>query len=232
MTVKNKKESPFKIRLLEFLKYVNMGQTAFEKETGLSKGSISRIVDEMHGKSLDKIAAKFPKLNIEWLRKGEIAGPMITEEQEALPNYQINPFLKRKHEGNEPVKYYDVDFAGGNGIVFYEDNVEFPAYEMKIPAFSGCVAFNVFGESMEPLIKSGSVCFGRKLDDWHDYIEFGQIYGVVMKNQRRFLKYIRKSQTPDKFLLKSANPEHDDFEIPINKIHNIWLIEGWMLKRT
>lgn len=145
-----------------------------------------------------------------------------------------NPLLKTvRGHGNDPVKYYDKDFAAGS-VVFYEDNVEKPAYEMKIPAFSGCIAFNVFGDSMEHLIKGGSIVFGRKLETWRRYLEFGQIYGIVMKDDQRFLKYIRKSLEDARhcFLLKSENARYDDFEIPKEDIHNIWLIEGWMLKRT
>ena len=162
-------------------------------------------------------------------------GKLVTKLVNAIheQEIQLNPLLKKaRGTGSENVKYYDQDFAAGKSVAFYEDNVEAPAYEMNIPAFSGCIAFNVFGDSMEKIIRSGSIVFGRKVDDWSSFLEFGQIYGIVMKDERRFLKYIRKSENPKNFLLKSENEHYDDFEIPSSKIHNLWLIEGWMLKRT
>lgn len=160
----------------------------------------------------------------------------VTSPSKNVPEVIRNPLLKpvRNRGGGKPVKYYDTDFAAGSHIIFYEDNIESPAYEMNIPAFAGCIAFNVFGDSMESLIKSGSIVFGRKLEDWRSYIEYGQIYGIVMKDERRFLKYVRKSKknSIQCFLLRSENEHYDDFEIPKDKIHTLWLIEGWMLKRT
>ncbi len=159
----------------------------------------------------------------------------IAKSNKETSNIIRNPLIKTiRNHGKEPVKFYDTDFAASNSVIFYEDNVEAPAYTMNIPAFSGCIAFNVFGDSMEALIKSGSIVFGRKLEEWKSFVEFGQIYGVVMKDERRFLKYIRKSKEDPKhcFLLRSENENYDDFEIPKDKIHNLWLIEGWMLKRT
>lgn len=71
-------------------------------------------------------------------------------------------------------------------------------------------------------------------DDWRESLDFGQIYGITMKNGLRYLKYIRKSLTdPDnKFLLKSENSLYDDFEVRKEKIKNIWLIQGWIDKRA
>lgn len=59
---------------------------------------------------------------------------------------------------------------------------------------------------MESRIKSGSIVFARIIE-WKDHLEYGQIYGVVMNDNRRYLKYIRKSKENDKthFLLRSES---------------------------
>ncbi|WP_346236706.1 S24 family peptidase [Niabella insulamsoli] len=221
--------------LFDFLKKNDISVYKFSQTSGIPE---SRIRQWKRGKGNPK--REDTAIITQILRKHGYKLSLELPQDEDIENVnenskivQLNPFLtSRENQGKVPVKYYDVDFAAGN-VVFYEDNVEFPAYEMNIPAFSGCVAFNVFGDSMEPLIKNGSVCFGRKKERWFDYLEYGQIYGIIMKNgEDRYLKYIRKSEDQTKFLLKSANPDFDDFEIPKQDIHNIWLIEGWMLKRT
>ncbi|WP_018629249.1 S24 family peptidase [Niabella aurantiaca] len=253
-SVKSKKEiippSPFKQRILDFISYLGISQEDFQDKAGLSNGAVNNINKGMREESINKILTAYPELNKVWLLTGigdmiQYASPSYTEQRRNKKNhvidqgvdnsnlFQVNPLLTGSaKQGKDPVRFFDEDFQAGSGIVFYEDNVEFPAYEMNIPAFSGCIAFNVFGDSMEPLIKNGSVCFGRKLEDWREYIEYGQIFGIVMKNNRRFLKFIRKSEDSGKFLLRSANKDYDDFDIPKERIHNIWLIEGWMLKRT
>ena len=43
---------------------------------------------------------------------------------------------------------------------------------------------------------------------------------------------VYKAKDKTKFLLQSENVKYDDFDIPKDKIHNLWLIEGWMLKTT
>jgi len=153
-------------------------------------------------------------------------------ENDTIYTVGKSKFLRTKKTGLIP--YYDSDFAAGD-IEFYDDNSHLkPSYYMDIPEFSGCTAFRAYSDSMEKLIKSGNILFGIKLDDWQSHLEYGQIYGIVMKDRRRYLKYIRRSKNDSekKFLLKSENEHYDDFEVPKEKIKNIWLIEGWLNRRT
>lgn len=188
-------------------------------------------------KMIDALLSFFPDINRTWLLTGEGEAP--TEESS---NIQEKPqgdiiqasqgrFPRRKKEGL--VAYYDVDFAAGN-IEMYSDNSTVPTYYMDIPEFSGCTAFRAYSNSMENLIKSGSMLFADKIDAWFDYLEYGQIYAVVCKDGRRFLKYIRKHDpNPEEyFLLRSENSGYDDFEMPKRFIHSMWLIYGWVNKRV
>lgn len=144
-------------------------------------------------------------------------------------------FPKKIGLGSQPVPYFDVDFTAGDIEVYDDNHALQPAYMMDIPEFSGCTAFRVFSNSMERMIISGSILFGTKVNDWNDHLEYGQIYGIVCNDKRRYLKYIRKAPHKDEthFLLKSENvAEFDDFLMPKNKIKSIWLIHGWLNKRN
>jgi transcriptional regulator with XRE-family HTH domain len=157
-------------------------------------------------------------------------------ENKGIQNGIINAPNGRfgKKVGVGLVKFYDVDFAAGD-IEFYDDtNSITPAYEMDIPEFAGCTAFRTYGDSMEPAIKSGSILFGTRVEDWQSHLEYGQIYGIVCTDKRKYLKYIRKDKENPKanFLLRSENQEYDDFELPKTKIKSIWLIHGWINKRN
>lgn len=132
------------------------------------------------------------------------------------------------------VPYYNVDFVDGYDMVLEHSEGLKPDYFMDIPEFSGCTAFRAYSDSMESKIKSGSILFGTKVHEWREHLEYGQIYGIVCDDGRKYLKYIRReSHNPDDyFLLQSENERYDDFSLPKNVIRSVWLIHGWLNKRT
>ena len=131
------------------------------------------------------------------------------------------------------IPFYDVDLIAGISTL-YDDNPNYqPLYYMDVPQFSGCTAFPVYADSMAPLIEPGSVIFCKKIENWHMVLEYGQIYAVQLNDMRRFIKRIRKSPEQDTFLMRSENTaEYDDFIVPKHEISNVWLVEGWMRKKT
>lgn len=158
---------------------------------------------------------------------------LIPKQDIIRPNGLTGTVSRNKRNDNALIPFYNADFMAGAADVYYEDGVIYPEYYMDVPEFAGCTAFRAYSDSMERLIRSGSILLGIKLEDWASHLEFGQIYGITTTDSRRYLKYIRRNQEDDsKFLLKSENPEYDDFTIPKQKIKNIWLIEGWLDKRT
>lgn len=146
---------------------------------------------------------------------------------------RISKVSKNVRKSNALIPFYNADFMAGNAEMFYDDNTIYPEYYMDIPEFYGCTAFRAYSDSMENKIKSGAILFGIKLDDWRSHLEYGQIYGITCTDGRRYLKYIRRDkENKDNFLLRSENDHYDDFELPKDKIKNIWLIEGWVNKTS
>ena len=60
-----------KDRLLEFLKYLNIGQNKFEAFVGISNGYINNNKGSIGTAIITKIATKYPELNIAWLQTGK-----------------------------------------------------------------------------------------------------------------------------------------------------------------
>lgn len=60
-----------KERLIEFLAYLQIGQTRFEEKVGLSRGLINNLKGDVSLKSLKKITDAYPELNESWLCTGE-----------------------------------------------------------------------------------------------------------------------------------------------------------------
>lgn len=224
-----------KERLLIFINNLGLAVSRFEKTVELSNGYVNNIRKSISHDVLEKITSTYPQLEKKWLILGE--GEMLVNGNNAgTSKITMAPAGRFPKRGGAVglVKFYDVDFAAGD-IAFYDDNNTItPAYEMDIPEFAGCTSFRTYGDSMEPAIKSGSILFATIVEDWSSHLEYGQIYGIVCTDKRKYLKYIRKDKDRYKshFLLRSENLAYDDFELPKNKIKAIWLIHGWINKRS
>jgi len=183
-----------------------------------------------------------------WIGKAELdkeTVKLINERLKVdLSDFHINPEIikpngkiisnnKNRRKDSELIPFYNADFIAGNANENNEEVIIHPEYYMDVPDFYGCTAFNAYSDSMEKLIPAGCILFGTKLEDWRSHIEYGKIYGIVCTDGRKYLKYIRRAKDNDKiFILKSENEAYDDMDMPVNKIKNIWLIDGWLVRNT
>ena len=81
----------------------------------------------------------------------------------------------------------------------------------------------VSGDSMNPVINNGDMLVIREVKN--NLIFWGQIYVVVLEDYR-MVKYIRKHVNPEMVILRSANPNYDDIEIPRTEIKSLVLVEN------
>lgn len=70
-------ETTIKQRLIEYLRYVKMGQNKFEKLSGLSNGYISNLKSSPSPEKIKKILDFASDINSDWLLYGE--GPMLRD---------------------------------------------------------------------------------------------------------------------------------------------------------
>lgn len=195
-------------------------------DLNMSKGTVSSYLNgniKASENFLDKFA-NFYGIDISVLRDVD------TDDSLSITKFTN----KQSNKKDKLVPFYDIDFAAGNALTLVDNSQVTPDYYMDVPEFSGCTAFRAYSDSMEKLIKSGSILFGTKVEEWNIHLEYGQIYGIICTDGRRYLKYIKKhpEQAKDLFLLKSENNFYDDFDIPKKSIRSIWLIHGWLNKRT
>lgn len=228
-------------RLIDFLEVVKDSKADFYKKTGLSNGYLDKVKD-LGSEKLESIISVYSNLNVTWLitGKGEmLVKPKLSIVQEPGTKYVKTPIKSRvkkiSKRNSQLINFYDVDFAAGDVEILNDQNTITPAYTMDIPEFNGCTAFRTYNNSMEKLIYSGDILFATEEIDWRDSLEYGQIYGLVCHNGRKFLKYIRKATGKENthFLLRSENAEeYDDFTLAKDKVKSIWLIHGWLKKRV
>lgn len=96
----------------------------------------------------------------------------ISERSGEYGQSDIETTIIRHSKGQPGILFYDLDFLGGNGVVF-DGGDRRPDYVLDIPEFNGCTAFRIYGDSMEPRIKSGSMVFAKKIENWKEVIEYG-----------------------------------------------------------
>jgi len=77
-----------KKRLIEFLKYLGIGQDKFAKNVGLSRGYVNNTKENITMKTVDKILKAYPELNKNWLLTGE--GEMLNDHPPG--NFQSQSF--------------------------------------------------------------------------------------------------------------------------------------------
>lgn len=81
----------------------------------------------------------------------------------------------------------------------------------------------VTGDSMSPKIENGSFISIRRVSN-DSPICWGQIYVVILEDYR-LVKYVRRNTDPSKVTLHSANPEYDDMEVRRDQILGLYLVE-------
>lgn len=202
-----------KDRLILFLKHLNMGQTAFEEQVGLSRGFISNTKKSIGSENILKISSRYPEISIEWLVSGR--GAML-KETNALPD----PI--------EGIPLIPVDAIAGLGKgdiagIKYEDCSRY-----YVPEFSERgVEFliRVSGSSMYPKYANGDILACKKIHEVL-FIQWGKVYVIESKTQGPLVK--RLFEHDDEFVqCVSDNKEHyPPFLLPKSDIRSLSIVVG------
>lgn len=216
-----------KDRLLEFIEKQGLAVSRFEGLSGLSNGYVRNFKGNLGEEKLNGILNAFPELNRVWLLTGE--GSMLN-----TPDQRPSATIEEKTEPpprNAFRYYYDMDASAGQGALC--DTEEHRPFELlNIPGFSGCIGFNVIGESMYPTAKP------------HDIVAIdpapittivdGEIYMLVTNDGQRMIKrlaMIGRYTEEGKVLCMSDNPDkhrYRDFEVAANEISYTYRVRGFI----
>lgn len=78
-----------KDRLLQYLQYLGVGQTRFEKDTGLANGYVNNIGKKPKLKTLERITDKYPDFNLNWLITGQGSMLLKSDSDTAIDDGEI-----------------------------------------------------------------------------------------------------------------------------------------------
>lgn len=221
--------STFGKRLKQLRKDNGLSQQQLADRVRVDVSSISRWeTDKMkiEAAALIEIAQIFG-VTPEWLTKG--GGEMFANTQNVVNDPLVVPNNGKRPTGN-PIPFYDMDVTAGNVTFFDEGFNQPPAAWLYLPAFQGCVAARLSGDSMADRYNNGDILFFQEIEYWKDgYVDFGQVFLVVTRRGLRTVKYVRKGSTPESWSLEPHNLSgHQAFEVPLTSIVKMFKVKGKM----
>lgn len=227
-----------KERLLEYLKYKNIGQTRFEELVGISNGYINNSKGSIGAKILSRISEKCDDLNINWIVSGD--GDMLNDAYE-IENNNGNQFIKLPN-GQFLMIMPTVGVEAQAGFLDNYGDVEFLA---EMPKHSIIVnevhkghyiSFIVDGDSMDngkwDAIKKDYVVATRELQrsNWNDKLRFNKFQFWIIyttKSKKPLLKQIINHDTETATIIchsLNESPEYSDFELSLNDVNKLFYV--------
>lgn len=217
-------------RIKEYMDYKRISIAAFEKSIGLSNASFNKTLKTGGAIGTDKlenILSVYTDINPQWLMTGD--GPMLKEVGVNIqPNHTFALSTDRKVQVQD-IPLYDLSATAGIMAIFNdlsitpEDYLRVP----NLPPVDG--AIYVRGESMTPLLKSGDIIIYKKLALSLDSILWGQIYLLSFDaggDTFTVVKYIQKSDDPERIRLVSHNSHFEPKDIPLSSIRALAIVKA------
>ena len=210
------------IERIKFLMHeLHYKQVEFAQKIGVDTSNLSKYLNGRLPVSSALVSRIVVNLGVskQWLEEGtdlpfakQVTPPtVVTPEHPTLLAEQGTPV-------------YDLDVTAGSvprSRMFAEDQI---VGWINLPDVGAdCRIVKVSGDSMKPVICNGDYIAIRELTSMQ-YIYWGQIY-VVMLDDFRLLKYVRRHENPDMVTLRSANKEYDDMDIPRSAIREMMLVQ-------
>lgn len=160
-----------------------------------------------------------------WLTEGtDIPFPKSGDVREVHLSASESPSEYSAPGCGKGAPVYDIDVAAGCtplARMFTEDRI---IGRLNLPDINpDNPVVRVTGDSMSPRINSGAYLSIRPIRNLST-IAWGQIYVVIVEDYR-FVKYVRRHPDRDYVVLHSANPDYDDIELPRRDILGLYLVE-------
>lgn len=212
----NTKEVISRIRYL--MSELRLRQNAFAERVGCDLTNLSK---QLNGKIpitetfLNRIVVNLG-VSKDWL----VNGQGLPFEKQPFPDSVKYDHLVQNGDG---LPVYDLDVTAGaltRERMFADERI---VGRLSMPGVDKmCKIVRVSGDSMSPVIDNGDYIAVREVADT-SIIYWGQIY-VVLLDDYRMVKYLRRHADPSMVVLRSANPEYDDIDVPKSSIRGLFVV--------
>lgn len=211
-------------RLRYLVKMSKMTQARFAEQIGIDPSNLSK---HLSGKSpvsealVNRIVVEMG-VSKQWLRDGTDL-PYGNRTMARSIDVGLPLAVEETPSGGTPV--YDIDVTAGRGDISSLFTRERLVGAVTLPGLSpGSSIVHVTGNSMSPVINDGGYIAVHRLHNTRN-IFWGQIYVIVME-EYRMVKYLRRHVDPNMVILHSANPDYDDMEVERGDIYSLFFVDA------
>ena len=208
-------------RLDKYMAAKGIKDRQLEVRCGISNGLLNNLRKkngELGPKSIERILKTYTDINTDWFIKG--IGEMLLSE---------SPPIEPPPESGDTIliPFASPDFIGGTRFNEEVNTEEYINGYLPFPtsiAHQGDLVVPIYGDSMEPTYKSGSMVLIREVELWREYLELGCAYVIGLVDDRRVIKTVMAGSDADHFLLVSINPAYQPQEIAKDIIRSVWRV--------
>ena len=215
----NQKNAEIIARIKYLMKEMGLRQVQFAQRIGVDTSNLSKYLNGKLPISQALINRIVVNLGVskQWLEDGtdlpfakQIAPPAVS-----VPTVQL---------GSQGTPVYDIDVTAGSmprATMFTDDRIVGWVDLPGMPSRSRII--KVSGDSMKPVICNGDYVAIRELTSMR-HIFWGEIY-VVLLDDYRLIKYVRRNQDPNLVTLRSANKDYDDMDVLRSDIREMMIVQ-------
>ena len=205
--------------VISFLKKerVIYNESDFAKQIEIGKSFLSDIKagrKVLSEQLVLKICKLEPRVNKTWLLTGE--GEMLTGVQTEQTKQSFT------ESDIHLIPLLPVSSQGGSLNDFVVSIKESSCEKIISPIKGADYAMSVSGESMAPEYPSGSQILIKRIDE-KAFIDWGRVY-VLDTCNGTVIKRLFPSDTADKVLCKSINPEFPPFEVSLSDVYAVYRV--------
>lgn len=213
-------------RLKQFIEYKGISVRAFQLSANLSNSFVASIDQSIAHKTQIKIQKAFPELNMTWLLLGE--GNMLRESN--VTQTTNIPELPKETTKKDPqskiVPLIPISAQGGSLNDFSISVMNYECEKVVSPMMDVDFAISISGDSMAPEYPSGCQVLIKKINE-SAFIEWGKVY-VLDTCNGIIIKKLMPSESPDKVVCVSINPDYPKFEVDFKYIHGLYRVQMLM----
>ena len=206
-----------KDRLVAFLADIGWSQSKFERECGMSNGYVNNIRQSIQPDKLQRIAQRFPALNITWLMIGDSTG-------EGMYKIPRPTELKPQPAKKPALPLLPMEAFAGKGLPTYDDLGPEDYYVVREFKNSDFL-IRVKGDSMSPKFTGGDIVACKKVESML-FFQWGRVYVLYTKSQGVMIKRLQPSEDEACVKCVSDNPKYAPFEVPKSDIAALALVNG------
>lgn len=206
-------------KIEKLLMYLNINAKVFSEILGymrpqiiydIQKGKTKRISEEL----AHKIVSVFPDVSKSWLLADE--GDMLIQDNAKAeePSVDSSPQCQ--------VPLIPIAAQGGSLGEFASRLHEYDCEKVISPIKGVDMAICVSGDSMAPEYPSGCQILVKKINE-RAFIDWGRVYVLDTVNGA-VIKKVLPSDSPDKVLCVSINPDYPPFEVSFEHIHAFYRV--------